>query len=641
MANPPPPLTADAVLAKVRWLENNQEHKKTVEKMRARWLLHSMLDEPKLQPDLTRHGRAVIVNSPRIMETKKTLIQDILSYTTDIRVIPQVPTAEKARRPALLNKAQELEKNVVLAWDQLDDGRRVSRGLLEHLLVSSYGVGILECRDCYDEDGDLQWCWTLNLPSPDTCFFPIMGSPVRPMEFARRYRQLITLAEQRYSNQSAGVFKGWGLKKGDDWKFEPRSDDHAVDAGRTDTGVFMQSSPEGDVQECEIAVYYDQWRCYHVIAKGEYQNSAADQGTIVFCEEHRVKGGPPVWVLSGATSEIRGERLQPFLWAIMQMIKLINLSESIIATRSYNIKPDVFIEWSPDDLRAMADAGFLKPASQMQMDEGMANLIHLGGVPHFWDIPPDDQLRLQIERKTAELQEYLQQIQAITSAEVLEKSTLGLGLVASGNVEKQLNGMLKQLDWMRSEVLQAWCDSVEDYASDPAFPPDGFEFYAKPGMRYGSGKDSGTFDGGEGLSINADTLKGFSYSIDVSTANRTEAMTRVRLEDWARGNELRGRALEELGEVLGYPNNDEWMDMMARDDVIRLNATAYAGFVAAAAQAYLQIKGINIGALAAFWQPPDPTQQAGAQGNTSGQPTRAPETAPSPGGSSATGGGLR
>lgn len=631
----PPPLTSGQVLGKQRWLEKNTEHKATVLKMRDRWRLHSMLDMPELQPDLTRHGRAVIVNSPRIMETKKTLIADILSYTTDARVFPQVPTKEKNRREALLNKAQELEKNVVIAKDQLDDGRRVDKGVLEHLLVSSYACVILECFDCYDDDGGVEWCWNLSLPAPDTCFFNIDGAPFRPQEFARRYRQPIGLCEERYSGQKGGMFDGYKLKRNNkEWDFKPHGDDKPVEASK----FSADGDPEGDVEECEIVVYYDQWRCYHVVVNGGFKGTNEDTGEIVFCEEHRVKGGPPVWIMSGATSEIRGERLQPFLWAVMQMIKVLNLDESIIATRSYNMKPDVFIEWEPADLRAMADAGYLKPASQLQLESGMANLIDIGGKPHYWEIPPDEELRLQVDRKTKELQDYLQQIQAITSYEVLEKSTLGLGLVAAGHVETQQNPMLKQRDWMWAQVLEAWCDSCQDYMDDPAFPPEGWQLYAKAGQRYSKGE----FEGGEGLSLNKDTFDKWSWVIDVTTSNQTEAMVRVRLEDWARGNELRGRALEELGEVLGYPDNDAWLEMMARDDVVRLSATAYAGFVQAAGNAWLLTHGINVGALQAFWQPPD---MVGGQGGTGGQggATRPPSTEPSPGGSNelAGAGGMR
>lgn len=629
MANDTAPKTAAQVLAQVRWLENNEELRKMREKGKERHRLHSMLEIPDLSPSLTR-GQAVIVNSPRILATSRALMADILSYEQTVKSVASVPPKEKSRAPALANKADDLSKALTLGKDQLNDGDRVNHESIEGMLISPYVVWDLESRDCYDEDGNVQWCWYLNVPAFDTCFFPVQGGPFRPQVFARRYRQLITELEAKYSGQKYGEHAGKKLKRTATkaWDFVAVSDDHAVDG---DSQGRSFTDPEQEFLDGEVVVYKDKDWTYHVLVDGDgYANNNTDTGTIVYAERNRVKGGPSVVVFSGATSIIRGERLSPFLWSVYQVVKTLNLIDSIRMTRSYNLKPDALIEHEPDAYNAMIEAGWVRPATTLEMAEGGPNIVDVGGKPHWWQIPPDDDMDKLEDKKINELNDYLQQIQAITSYDVLEKSTASLGVFAAGNVEIQQGPMLDALAWAWTETLGMWLDTISDYDED-------WELYAKPGQRYSTAKAGGEFSAGEGLSIGAKDLDGWTWKIYTTIANHTPAQIRVRLEDWARGNELRGRPLEELGEVLGYASTQEWREAMAKDDVLRMSATAWAGFVQAAGRAKLLMKGIDVNALSAFWQPPDATGGGGAGGATN-QPMRAPETTGAQGASTPSGG---
>lgn len=621
----PSPLKAARILAKARWLEANQELRAVRDKGRERHQLHSMLVMEQMSPSLTR-GQAVYANSPRIMATSRALLADILSYEQSVKAVASIPPDEKSRKTALENKADELGKVLTLGKDQLNDGDRVNHESIEGMLISPYVVWVLKCKDCYDDEGNVEWCWYLETPAFDTCYFPISGSPFRPKVFARRYRQLVSEIEASYSDQKYGANAGKKLSRGQDkqWRYDAVSDDHAADVG-----TYNQDDPEGEFQDAEIVEYYDEEYVYHVVVNGEYTGTKADTGEVVYMEKHRVQGGPPVVVFSGSTSIIRGERLQPFLWPVMQVVKLLNLIGSIRLTRSYNLKPDAIIEHDPTAFNAMLEAGFVRPATTLEMAEGGPNLVDVGGKPHWWQIPPDDDLDKVEEKKINELNDYLQQIQAITSYDVLEKSTASLGVFAAGNVEIQQGPMLNALAWAWEQVLGWWLETISDYEED-------WQLYAKPGQKY-SGTKGGEFTAGEGLSIGSDDLAGWTWSIYVTIANRTPAQIRVRLEDWARGNELGGRPKEELGEVLGYASKSEWQELMARDDVQRLSATAWAGFVQAAGRALMLMKGIDVNALSAFWTPPDVAPQQGGGGATN-QPMRAPETQGAQGSSSPSGG---
>ncbi len=196
-------LTAKEVIETVEWLERDVDHKAMRDSAERRHQLVNM----NLTPDLPEHMAGVSEPSAMLIWLRDQISADMLPFPTETTVTVFDPNQQKQQQ------ADKIERWLSLWQVRVDAAKRITSDARDHQMLSPYCAMILRCGGP-DED----FPWAIEIPDPDTCFFPIDRAPFRPTVFGRRFKQLVRDAEKAYSGKKNYRNGSWDNRAGD-WRF--------------------------------------------------------------------------------------------------------------------------------------------------------------------------------------------------------------------------------------------------------------------------------------------------------------------------------------------------------------------------------------------------------------------------------------
>lgn len=527
------------VIQNVTFLENDNDQKLMRDTMVDRWAYYSLLDDADLPEHMTR-GDSVSANTPFIGWLTDAIIADVTGYPTFATVIP-VPSQGRRPTPDEQQLADRLEKWCNLLLQDLNQGKANERDMRWHQLNSAYCVPLLRCRREGD-DGSLRF--SLEVPAPETCFFPIGPAPARPKYLARRYKVLARDVQRTYANRR-GSKPGYRpiYNQAKTWEWEQIGDDADVDRS------FRGQGTSSLFEEVEMLYLDDGEHTYHLALNG----NASGGGQIMWCDENRT-GGVSAMILPGRVTPLRGaDRYWPGLYPIYQMVKLINRLRAKRETRSDQLHADVFVEKDPETIKATTVVGGADPAQAaaiMEMQNG-PNIIEVGGKPVAVPVAEDPDLDRLEERYWSELKMYADSLRETTSAEDMAQSTANAYLAWSDTKKKQQAPMLDGLAFVWAEILKMCIAAVQSFDED-------YELMADGDLEYGRGKKVAA---GEAVTLSAADLRGFNFKLKVETKSMTEQEIRFRVQDWAERKALGLATKREGVTAAGY--SDEQAQLQA------------------------------------------------------------------------------
>ena len=183
---------ADDVRVTIADLENDVLMREIHDRMRT--TLHP-LATLTFDEDLPEHftrGDSMAVRLPTLTQLAQSIQADTLNFPTTSTVnLAQPPFQDSYQR-----KAEKLEKWLSMWRARIDDGRVITQDTRGHLLLSSYSVMQLHCGDPGSD-----FPWSIEVPDPLSCYFPVSGAPFRPKLYGRKYQQAFKDLSNTYSNR--------------------------------------------------------------------------------------------------------------------------------------------------------------------------------------------------------------------------------------------------------------------------------------------------------------------------------------------------------------------------------------------------------------------------------------------------------
>lgn len=600
-----PKLDASEVKQVCDFLENDSDQAQMRKDMVGRWAYYSLLDEPDLPEHMTR-GDSVSANTPFLGWLTDAIIADVSSYPTFATVIP-VPEGSRRPTPAEQGVADRLEKWCNLLLAELDRGKQVTRDMRWHQLNSSYCVPVLRCERPGGDEGELRF--RLDMPAPETCFFPISG-PGRPKYLARRYSVLARDVEKTYSDRR-GAKPGYRPKytREKRWDWEPVSDDQDPDT------VSRATGSASIFEQVEMLYLDDGEYCYHMALNGGKDAG----GELMWSEKSHTKGVSAV-IVPGRVTPMRGaDRFWPGLYPIYQMVKLINRIRAKRETRSDQMRADLVVEKAPEAIKAEADTAGVATASgqaaaAIELETGV-NIVEVGGKAVPWSVTEDPDLDKLEQGYWSELRMYADSLRETASAEDMAQATANSYLTWSETKKKQQAPMLDFAASAWREILLMAISAVQEYDED-------YELMSDADMEYGRGKK---IVSGETVALSAKDLEGFKYVLKVETKSMTEQEIRFRVEDWAQRHALGLATKREGVTAAGYSDEQAQIQALFEERGFELAQPFVEEQVKLAVQDRIRLSSrilVNLGA-----QPQQPQQLLPAPANPGGNsfsPMQAP-----------------
>ncbi len=515
-------LTAKEVIETVEWLERDVDHKAMRDSAERRHALVNM----NLQPDLPEHMAGVSEPSAMLIWLRDQISADMLPFPTETTVTVFDPNQQKQQQ------ADKIERWLSLWQVRVDAAKRITSDARDHQMLSPYCALILRCGGP-DED----FPWAIEIPDPDTCFFPIDRAPFRPTVFGRRFKQLVRDAEKAYSGKKNYKDGSWDNRAGD-WRFV--NGEWRMGLDRPGDAAMPPTSSD----RFELREFYELHEDEDVYIVGENKDGRTSE---ILWQGKSYTGGPSVIICPGVYSSAGpiSERLRPFFWPAMQCVMAINRIRGIRASRSEANKPDVLIERSPEMAQALATqgiAGANLEGIQAQLDAGMPNMVYVNGKPMAWNMEPDPDLDKREASWQAELNRIIDSWQTVSEPEIVKDSTANSFLTNMESKKKRLSPLLLNLDWCWNELKKMVVRSVVEY--DKEFPLYATSDDVHVGLKRGQGETIGPKD-----------VTDFEKDFWLTTETRsvTEAETRARLQDWAYKHEIGISTMLEGIEIV-YPD---------------------------------------------------------------------------------------
>jgi hypothetical protein len=629
----PEDLTANDIIARVRWLEQDQLLRDMRDRARRRHDLISMYGVSDIPPHMTR-GDPVATPSPALIALLNSILADMASYPTTTTVIPEGKTNVE-----FSENADEVEKAYAIIRARLDEGGQNSQDRRWHQGGTGWVVEILHCaaagKDVFYDNGTK---WRKEVPDPLTCFFPMEGGPCRPSIMGRRYTMQVADVDKRYGKQQRGKFKGQELRLSVDGEWSwgtPIAEDMPVEASDVGSFTAPRIGLPGYSTTVEIMELYTPEKVYHVALHGTITGNGTQAGDglegadgqlgqIVY-EAETMTDGIPVVIIPGHVTPLRtpSERFQPAILPAMQCVMMIQLIRDMMMTTAFNWKPDFIVLQNPETRQAMKDLNLLREASNFEMEQGGPNLIEVPGERAIiWEAQSPVVLEKMLESWTVELNGYINTATSVTTAEVAKQSTLGGIQLAIGVRKRQQGPWLAHGDWADAEMLKMVRASMKHYNAE-------VQLWSRGGERWHKGE----MKPNAGVTLTPKMVD-FPHEIVVSTASMTEEERQMLVEAWAQRRALGLATLPEGLEAAGAQDIEEAVEELAVDLMEAHNTSVWTQVGETALSDYLRTSGGIIVALGqgmgGMALPPGQTEQAPA--GPGGQ-NRIPATASVSGGS--------
>ncbi len=388
---------------------------------------------PKLPKDLAR-TEAVYMLSQDVSDEVKTLSAFMLAMQTRVTVLPLADQPGIPIKESQNKKANALEKNLALAWLNINPNRMLEAAMIWRQMVHPVGAFVMELND-WDRLGDFPICvYDVDI---DGCGW--QESKGQPTAFGRHYRQRMREMQKSFANRPGGKEGGTPYMDGNKLAW---SDDYSV----RDRPSQQSNTSNKAFPEVEMAWYADDEYITYVAlnsASPKFQIGPVRWGTSNDREGMIVWQGPnpfgrvPVFLCSGDWTPLREVRdsRRAFLEEYISVTQQLNVIASIRATAARNrassrnyIKPD------PDSYALWMKQNPGKPMPALQWKDGETPFINgeMLEVPGMVD--PD------LDKQEAALEARRQRLQAsgftkLLDPQVVKDATLGawLGAWDAGN----------------------------------------------------------------------------------------------------------------------------------------------------------------------------------------------------------------
>lgn len=516
--------------------------------VRIRLEQHAMTDIPYVPDFLLRSGKVQLMNSPRIADTARQINAVMSGYVTTTTVTPGEPSGQ--------HKADELEKAYALRRQTLFSPHTRAIKRWEQLVVG-YGLYHLVCGSPDDDDP-----WTIDQPDPLSCYFTAdFTKSNRPTVLAREYR--IT-ARELSANYSDAREKRRPVYERGQVQWSPLTESQSVDST-----PYQGTTIKGQMEQLDIYEYDDGEMCY-VVALNRERRRSRREGTVVW-QRPNLTGGCAYVIVPGyltGSRELR-EKLLPHLWAPMNVQNQIDTINTLRATRSLNLKPQVLMERTPELMKAAQALGILRAAPDNYEAVRGDTIIELDGKPHFWQLPEDQDLAMLEASKLAELDSYINTELSLTRGDVIKESPVRNVQLALGARSQQQGPMLTAEDMGETEILKMWAHSITcegGYGADTWGLSSNTKALTskseiKPGTR---------------VEVKAEDFKDFDHHVSVQTASLSEQERDFMIDAAAKRVTLKISTRPEMLDAAGYQNRAEQMDALVEEEAY-VAASAFYG----------------------------------------------------------------
>lgn len=525
-------LTASEVLTTVTWLETQPGMQDLLQDAARRDKQLNALQVITLPDHQTRGGITFGQPGARPWYVLNSIINLEASYPTRVTL--------SVNDESLKVRGDKVKKWLAIVLGRLNEGGGLDADTRYRQGANGFCCNRIEYTGLSDDSraGDIPFkahvddIYSLSFP-------PEVGSSgsLRPSMLGRRFTMLCEEAEQKYTKAarlapSKNGYAGKQLKNtGTKGKpaFEWRAVSADVATNPLDSGTASGSQLRGleDRYEACKFVWLDDGETTYVVAENAHGNDGKDGGTIVWQGDNRTKGTSAV-IVAGHTTPSREPRLHyvPSIWPLLQASAHIDFIRTTRMTKSINSIDDVFVEQNPEWYKWATDEKILQP-SMDKVADGAPGYTFIKGVPHFYNRPSDDDLDKLEQSWTIEADRYSDTHLSVTSADVLEKSTLGAVQLALGQRAVQQTRQLQNGDRGKRELLLMVIETMI------ALGDEGVTAYARGGELAGDTE----LTTGASVTLTASDLlvdgKSDWFEIDVVTASMSPSEQRMLLESEA------------------------------------------------------------------------------------------------------------
>lgn len=523
-------LNAFEVIQYVTALRDDQQLSRLRQDIDLRLRQHAMTDVPWVPDWLTAAGKTLVMNSPRIPELARQINAVMASYTTSITAVPGNPDLQGA--------ADKAEKAYSVRRAKLFTPQVVGRAHWRQMIVA-YDFYKLACGSVKSKDP-----WSIIQPDPQSCYF-MMGEEsmvnMRPAVMGREFIQMVR-DRRKYYDPRQGRMPTYN---GTTWDFEIISDDQAADRS-----LLGGTNVKGQFEPVKFYELDDSVTTYVV-----GMNKDGKSGEILWKRKNLTGGSTYVMVPGYMTGSVElNEKFLPHLWGPMNVQYQIDVINTLRATRSMNIKPQVLLERTPELLQAASQLGILRPIPEGYESQGSDTIIDVDGKPHFWVLPEDKDLAALEQSKQKELESLISTELALTQADVIKDAAVRNIQLALG-VRAQQQGLMLTFEAIgEREILKMWAHSIE---CDGGYGADEWGLTAL--------SDQGKVKKGEYVTAKKGMFE-FDHHVEVSTASVSPQEQQFLIQAAVERKVSKISIWPEVLDAAGYQNRKEQQDLLVEEE---------------------------------------------------------------------------
>ncbi len=476
-------------------------------------------------PSFFTKGAMMSMNSPDLQTFMQGLLADFDSYNPIVNVSPHGQDGGNPTQ-VLKERADKLERFAAVLDRDFDNDGALTRNRIWSMGFSAYAVNILRVT----ADG-----WEVDSPAFDSCYFPVgNGACQRPAIMIRDYEVLATRAQELYSDD---VQKRKPAKKdGAEWDWVPLS--YEVSTQRN--AQVMAGGGANKFAELVRIIWLDDGEnIYHLLMN----RSAADDpkgeaGGLIVYDAPNLTGGCSGLVIAGDATPLTEsiDRIGPAHRPLLTDILNLNLLNSMEATMMVQARPDLAVEYSPEQIAAAAAAQILVPVGGQAVMQDIAaestggqTLIHLPGRATPLTFAPNESRQILREQWRTDRDRYMGEWREPAQPAVISQATVSVYLAARDAIRRRQSTQLVISDWARTTLVKMALHTIVERETSRAKNEPGFESDSarqKSYTRYARGGEQGAFgelSPGQGATITAADLIDFDYDLKVTTTGQTEA----------------------------------------------------------------------------------------------------------------------
>lgn len=587
-------------------------------------------------PDFFTRGAMVDMPSPDLDTFMQGLLADFDSYQS-ITSVSARGVDGGAPTQALMNQAEKIERFATVLFGDLSNGGRLQRSRIWSMGYGPFAVNAL--RLTTDEEGNPDF--VVDDCDPFSCYFPVSGSPDRPAIMVRDYEVIASKAIAQYSDKAQKRKPAKNVSGAWDWV--ALTDDSA--AQQPDASP-RQGSGKAFAELVRVIWVDDGDNIYHVLMnKTAAEDPEMKSGGKIVYSEPNLTGGCSALIVAGRETPMREvmDRISPAHLPLLTCTYNLNLLTAMRGTRMMQIRPDLAVEYSPEQIQAAVAAGILVPAGQAAVAQsveiessGGPVALHYGGKVIPWQFAPNEDMVALAEQWTTTKDRYFADWRQPTDQATVADARVNTYLAATEAIYRRQTTQLKASDWADTMLVKMALNVIKEseerrkgkepgFESDPARMAT-YTRYA----RGGEATSSGEIEAGHGVTLTAKDLEDIDYELSVATKSQTESDRRAVIANGMQEVAWKVTGLRQVIEK-AYVDGQSQMQYLAEDNGLQQLEPLATQVLYSTFQQYVQeTGGIMLPDLNTLAQP----AASGGGGGTGAAPMQAPSIPGPSGGAS-------